>query len=159
MLRILWAGKTRDGLLAQLAERYLERLRHCAPLRLEEVPAGRSGRKGRVSGSEGERLLARIPDTAVVVAMDASGRQMSSETFAAWLGRMLAGRAGDLAFVLGGHEGLAPAVARRADHSLSLSKMTFTHEMARVLFLEQLYRAFTILRGEPYHQGSTGSTP
>jgi 23S rRNA (pseudouridine1915-N3)-methyltransferase len=156
MLRILWAGKTRDAVLAELATRYLERIRRCAPLRLEEVAAGRGGRRGQAAGSEAERLLGRIPPAAVVVTMDAGGRQMSSEGFAAWLGRLLAGGTGDLAFVLGGHEGLAPALTRRANHSLSLSKMTFTHEMARVLFLEQLYRAFTILRGEPYHQVSAG---
>ena len=152
MLRVFWAGRTRDAHLASLADGYLERLRHYVPLRLEEIPAGHGGRRGHATEEEGERFLARLPARAHVVAVDQEGRERTSEELARWLERLLASGPGEIAFILGGHEGLAPAVRERAQEMLSLSKMTLTHEMARVVFLEQLYRAFTILRGESYHR-------
>ena len=151
MLRVFWAGRTRDAHLDALASRYIERLGHYVPFRLEEIPAGRGGRPGQATQQEGERFMSRLPADAWVVALDDGGRQQTSPELARWLQERLSSRSGELAFVLGGHEGLAPAVTTRARETLSLSKMTFTHEMARVVFLEQLYRAFTILRGENYH--------
>ena len=152
MVRILWAGKTRDPLLSDLTQRYVERIRHYAPFRLEEIAAGRGKDTAR---QEGEKFLSRIPEGATVIALDEGGKQMTSEGFASWLGGLLSGGTPEIAFILGGHEGLAPGVLARAGKKLSLSSMTMTHEMARVLFVEQLYRAFTILRGEKYHHGST----
>ena len=95
--------------------------------------------------------MSRLPGGAWVVTLDEAGRQRTSQDMARWLERRLAAGTGELAFVLGGHDGLSPAVKERAREMLSLSKMTLTHEMVRVVFLEQLYRAFTILRGESYH--------
>jgi 23S rRNA (pseudouridine1915-N3)-methyltransferase len=151
VLRVLWAGKTRDSLLGELVRRYADRIRHCAPFRVEEVRAGRSTRKGEAAAAEGERFLARLPRDGTVVALDAGGRRMTTEAFAGWLEGALSRGSGEVAFIVGGHEGLSPAVRERATATLALSEMTFTHEMARVLLLEQIYRAFTILRGEPYH--------
>jgi 23S rRNA (pseudouridine1915-N3)-methyltransferase len=151
MLRVFWAGKTRDSLLRELVQRYAVRIEHCAPFRLEEVQAGRGSRKGEAATAEGERFLTRLPRNGTVVALDAGGRKMTTEAFAGWLEGALSHGSGEVAFVVGGHEGLSPAVRARAAVTISLSEMTFTHEMARVLLLEQIYRAFTILRGEPYH--------
>jgi 23S rRNA (pseudouridine1915-N3)-methyltransferase len=151
MLRVFWAGKTRDALLAGLVRRYAARIGHCSPFRLEEVQAGRGSRKGTAATVEGEGLLARLPRDGTVVALDAGGRKMTTEAFARWLEGALSRGSGNVAFIVGGHEGLSPAVKERAAVTISLSEMTFTHEMARVLLLEQIYRAFTILRGEPYH--------
>ena len=156
MVRVLWAGKTRDPHLAALADRYLERIRHYAPFRMDEIAAGRGGRPERVLHEEADRFLARLPESAFIVVLDEGGLEMTSEGLARWLERRLATGSGDTAFVLGGHAGLAARVLDRAAEKLSLSKLTLTHEMARVLFLEQIYRAFTILRGESYHHGNIG---
>ncbi|MBQ8698760.1 MAG: 23S rRNA (pseudouridine(1915)-N(3))-methyltransferase RlmH [Schwartzia sp.] len=100
---------------------------------------------------EGERLLARVPEGSELVVLDVAGEPLSSEELAARLGeRMLAG-ASRITFLIGGPFGLSPAVRSAARLRLSLSRMTFTHQMARLLLTEQIYRAFKILRGEKYH--------
>ncbi|MFQ5763543.1 MAG: 23S rRNA (pseudouridine(1915)-N(3))-methyltransferase RlmH [Rhodospirillales bacterium] len=151
MLRVFWAGRTRDANLAALAGRYIDRLKHYVPLRVDEVPAGRGTSTGEAAQQEGTRFLKRLPARASVIALDAAGRQFTSPALSAWLEKRLAAGGGEMVFILGGHAGLSPAVTRRADQMLSLTTMTLTHEMARVVFLEQLYRAFTIMRGENYH--------
>ncbi|MFI5228891.1 MAG: 23S rRNA (pseudouridine(1915)-N(3))-methyltransferase RlmH, partial [Gemmatimonadales bacterium] len=104
-----------------------------------------------VRDREGERLLAAVPPSAEVVACDLSGRQMTSEQFAAWLQR-LRERARDVALVIGGAFGLGDVVKQRASTSLALASWTLPHELARLVLAEQLYRAGSILRGEPYHK-------
>lgn len=151
MIRVIWAGASRDTLLADLAARYAERIARRVPLRIEDLGAGRGKQPRQVATWEGRKFLAKLPPTSFPVALEAGGRSLSSEKFAAWLEGTLSRAGGDLVFMIGGHEGLAPAVSQRARERLSLSAMTFTHEMARVLLLEQIYRALTILRGEPYH--------
>jgi len=153
MLRLVWAGRTRDPLLASLVDRYLERIRRMTPLRLEEVSAAPSGGPGVAARREGTRILERLPSGAAVVALDAGGLEMTSEELAGWLERRLRER--ELALVAGGHEGLSEDVLARAGTRLSLSRLTLTHEMARVLLVEQVYRAFTILHGQRYHHGAT----
>ena len=101
---------------------------------------------------EGGRILAALPEGSFVIALDVKGQSWSSEELAASFGeRELSGQ-NQIAFVIGGDLGLSPAVLARSNQRLSLSKMTFTHPMARLLLLEQVYRAFRILRGEPYHK-------
>ena len=151
MVRVIWAGASRDNLLADLAARYAERIARRVPLRIEDIGAGRGKQPGQVAESEGRKFLAKLPASSFPVALEAGGRNFSSEKFATWLEGTMARAGGDLIFMIGGHEGLAPDVSRRARERLSLSAMTLTHEMARVLLLEQIYRALTILRGEPYH--------
>jgi 23S rRNA (pseudouridine1915-N3)-methyltransferase len=148
MISVIWAGRTRDPGLAPLVARYAERVARYAPFRLLEVGAGRGA---AAADDEDRKVAARLPERARVVALEAGGKALSSEGFAGWLGKALASGSGEIAFVLGGHAGLGETVLGRARDRLSLSPMTLTHEMARVLFLEQLYRAFTILRGEQYH--------
>ena len=153
MLRLIWAGKTRDPLLAGLVERYLERIRPWTPLRVDEVAAAPSGTPGSAARQEGLRILERLPAGAAVVALDPAGRETTSEELAGWLERRLRER--ELVLVAGGHEGLSEAVLARAGERLSLSRLTLTHEMARVLLVEQIYRAFTILHGQRYHHGGS----
>jgi 23S rRNA (pseudouridine1915-N3)-methyltransferase len=105
----------------------------------------------QVIRKEGERLLAAVSTSSVVVACDARGRTMASEQFAAWLGKQR-DEARDVAFVIGGAFGLSPDVLGRATFTLALAPWTLPHELARLVLGEQLYRAGTILRGEPYHK-------
>ena len=107
MLRVFWAGKTRDSLLRELVQRYAARIEHCAPFRLEEVQAGRGSRKGEAATAEGERFLTRLPRDGTVVALDAGGRKMTTEAFAGWLEGALSRGSGEVVFVVGGQEGLA----------------------------------------------------
>jgi len=151
MVRVIWAGATRDNLLADLAARYAERIARQVPLRVEDIGPGQGKQPGQAAAWEGRKFLAKLPAPSFPVAMETGGRTLSSEKFAAWLEGAMSRAGGDLVFMIGGHEGLAPVVSRRARERLSLSAMTLTHEMARVLLLERLYRALTILRGEPYH--------
>jgi len=105
----------------------------------------------RVRALEGERLLARVPAGAIAVACDERGETWTSERFAAWL-RERRDEARDVAFVVGGAHGLAPAVREAARVLLAVAPWTVPHEMARLVLAEQLYRAGTIVRGEPYHK-------
>ena len=146
-------GKPRgEGLGAAIRE-YETRAARYWPLEVHEVreESARATSPDLVRDREGERLLAAVPPAAEVVACDAGGQSMSSEEFARWLqGRREAAR--DIAFVIGGAYGLAPAVRERAATILSLAPWTLPHELARLVLAEQLYRAGTIVRGEPYHK-------
>lgn len=107
----------------------------------------------QVIADEGERLLARVPDGAKVIVLHRPGRTWSSEALADYVREAGLRGTSALAFLIGGAYGLSPAVLDRADLALSLSAMTLPHELARLVLAEQIYRAGTILRGEPYHKG------
>lgn len=144
MIRILAVGRLRDRRLADLAADYERRIRPLAPLELVEL-------KDQTPPREGRQFLARLGPAAgheQVVALDERGESVDSAGLAALLGRH-----GSLAFLIGGADGLAPEVRGRADLVLRLSRLTLTHEWARVLLLEQIYRGLGILRGLPYHRG------
>jgi 23S rRNA (pseudouridine1915-N3)-methyltransferase len=146
-------GRARAGGLATAIHAYEERAGRYWPLDVQEVreESARSGATELVRQREGERLLARVGGTAVIVACDVAGESMSSEQFAAWLARER-DAAHDVAFLVGGAFGLSDAVRSRATRRLSLSPLTLPHELARLVLAEQLYRAGTIARGEPYHK-------
>ena len=151
-LRVLAVGKDRSGLFAPAAGEYAERLRRMLRFELVELPeAKRFAGTPRAKEEEGAALLARVDPREHVVALDERGKEYTSQELArrveAWLG---AGR--DVALLVGGADGLAPAVLARAGERLALSRMTLPHRLARVVLLEQLYRAMAILRGEPYHK-------
>lgn len=151
-IRVLAVGRDRSGLYRPALEEYARRLEHYARFEVVEVPeARRHAGTPRARDEEGEALLARLRDGERVVALDERGKEPSSQELALRLGGWLAGGR-DLAFVVGGADGLSEAVRARADESLSLSRLTLAHRLARLVLLEQLYRAFTILRGEPYHK-------
>ncbi|MEW5743117.1 MAG: 23S rRNA (pseudouridine(1915)-N(3))-methyltransferase RlmH [Myxococcota bacterium] len=149
-LTFLSVGKDRSGLFAPGVEEYAKRLAHVAKVQLVELHESKaSGVKAKAE--EGEAILAKLSPRDVLVAMDERGRSMSSVDFAAWLGRQQdSGR--DVAFAIGGDEGLSDEVRAKAGLVLSLSAMTLPHRLARLVLLEQVYRAFTILRREPYHK-------
>jgi 23S rRNA (pseudouridine1915-N3)-methyltransferase len=146
-------GKPRDANLAGAIREYETRASRYWPLHIHEVreePA-RSGSADLVREREGERLLAALPPGAQVIACDVNGRAMTSEQFSTWL-QQLRERARDVAIVIGGAYGLGEVVRARASSSLALAPWTLPHELARLVLAEQLYRAGSILRGEPYHK-------
>lgn len=146
-------GKPRDANVAAAIREYETRAGRYWPLEVDEVreePA-RSGPATLVRQREGERLLAAIPAGAHCVACDVTGRGMDSRQFAHWM-QELRERARDVAIVIGGAFGLSDTVRAQAATLLALAPWTLPHEMARLVLAEQLYRAGTIIRGEPYHK-------
>lgn len=146
-------GKPRDANLAGAIANYEARAARYWPLRVQEVreEPGRSGSPDVVRQREGQRLLELVPAGAQVVACDVSGRSMTSEEFARWL-QDRRERAVDVAFLIGGAYGLDVTVKARASSLLSFAGWTLPHELARLVLAEQLYRAGTINRREPYHK-------
>jgi 23S rRNA (pseudouridine1915-N3)-methyltransferase len=146
-------GKPRDANLAGAIREYETRASRYWPLQIHEVreEPSRSGSADLVREREGERLLAALPPGAQVIACDVTGRAMTSEQFATWL-QQLRERARDVALVVGGAYGLGDVVKTRATASLTLAPWTLPHELARLVLAEQLYRAGSLLRGEPYHK-------
>jgi 23S rRNA (pseudouridine1915-N3)-methyltransferase len=146
-------GRPKHASLAAAVEDYEARAARYWPLEAVEVreePA-RAASADVVREREGERLLARIPAGAQIVACDIGGEAMSSERFARWM-QDARERGRDVAILIGGAFGLADAVRTRATLRLSLAPWTLPHEMARLVLAEQLYRAGTLMRGEPYHK-------
>lgn len=154
-LVVLSVGRAR-GPVAAAVEAYEERVRRYWKLEVAEVAEGAPGSGAspeRVREAEGERILARLPDEGEIWALTREGKGITSRGLARYLeGLAVASRPG-ISFVLGGAHGLARGVRSRACRRLSLSPMTLPHDLARLLLLEQLYRAGTIRRGEPYHKG------
>jgi len=146
-------GKPRDVHLAGAIREYESRAGRYWPLAVHEVreePA-RSGSADLVREREAERLLAAIPPGAQVIACEVNGRSMTSEQFSRWM-QELRERARDVAIAIGGAYGLGNAVKTRATATLALAPWTLPHELARLVLAEQVYRAGTIARGEPYHK-------
>ncbi len=151
-LRLLAIGRDRSGLFAPAAEEYLGRLARTLKLELTELPEARKhAGTPQAKEEEGATLLAKVRPGERLVALDEHGEQPTSLELARRLARWQS-LGQDVVLVIGGADGLAPAVLARAQEKLSLSRLTLPHRLARVLLLEQLYRAVTILRGEPYHK-------
>ena len=155
-ITLLSVGKVRGALAAPIAD-YEARVSRYFDLRTVEIreePAGSGRTPEQVMAGEGKRVLARLPGGYEVVALHRKGRAWSSEQLAAYLGELGLRATPGAAFVIGGALGLSTEILSRANHLLSLSAMTLPHDLARLVWTEQVYRAGTILRGEPYHKGS-----
>lgn len=154
-LRVLCIGKLSEPFLREGVDEYNKRLNRYLPfscLELKEEKVG--GKKADVRSIrelEGEKLLAKIPSDAFVVVLDERGNGLTSEGLAELISHQMLHGTAEMTAVIGGAYGLSDRVRARGDVILSLSSMTFTHQMARLFLLEQLYRGFTILRNEPYH--------
>jgi 23S rRNA (pseudouridine1915-N3)-methyltransferase len=153
-LEFLFPGKTRESYLAAGIDDFRRRLEIYAKVEIKVLKEVKPGRKpeSQVRHEEGEALLARLAPKTLVVALDPAGSALTSEELAARLANWEEGGRRHLTFLVGGALGLAPEVLARADFNLSLSRMTFTHEMARLILMEQLYRAFNIRSGTGYHK-------
>ena len=147
--RFVWIGKTKDKHWRALQEEYLSRLSHFVKCEIVEIKDSADHEGAEV---ESKRILEKVNQSNFVCLLDVKGRSISSHDLAEkienWQNRGLK----EIAFVIGGAEGVSSEVVEKADFSLSLSLLTFTHEMARVVLLEQLYRAYTIIKGFPYQK-------
>jgi 23S rRNA (pseudouridine1915-N3)-methyltransferase len=151
-LRVVAVGRDRSGLYAPGVEEYARRISRYVPFELVEVSeARRHAGTPRAKDEEGESLLARIAARDRVVLLDERGTEETSDAFARRVGRWLAGGR-DVVLVVGGADGLSDAVRARGDETLALSRLTLAHRLARLVLVEQLYRALTIVRGEKYHK-------
>ncbi len=151
-LRIVAVGTDRSGLYAPAVEEYAKRIGRYVRFELVEVPeARRQAGTPRAKDEEGEALLAKLGERERVVALDERGDEETSVAFARRVARWLE-RGQDVALVIGGSDGLADAVKARAAERIALSRMTLAHRLARLVLAEQLYRAGSIVRGEPYHK-------
>lgn len=146
-------GKPRDAALAAAIRQYEERAAHYWPLEIVEVKeeSARGATPSQVMQREGERVAAKLPKGAQLVLCDPGGERLESEPFAGWL-QQVRERAQDVAFVIGGAFGIGPTLRQGPHRRLALAPWTLPHELARLVLIEQLYRAGTILRGEPYHK-------
>ena len=154
-LHLIAVGRVRHDALRAACEGYLVRLRRFVRLEVREVreSGGRGRRPATVQAAEAAALVAAAPDRARLIGLSRSGRTLSSEQFARQLGTWQRD-ARDVALLIGGAFGLAPDLLARCEATIALSSLTLSHELARLVLLEQLYRACTILRGEPYHKGT-----
>ena len=153
-IRLVTIGKTDAGWVRTGMDVYRDRLRHYIGFSVTELPdiknPGAMNRE-QLKIREGKLILKNLAPSDHVILLDEKGREFSSTEWASDLEDKLSHLSGDLVFVIGGAYGFSEAVYSRCRSKMSLSRMTFSHQMVRVIFLEQLYRAFTIMRGEPYH--------
>jgi len=152
-ITLLLTGKTTDTRLASLIDDYRQRLTHYVPFELVVVPDIKNAKSlsaEQLKTAEGEALLARLTPAMDVILLDEHGKEFRSIEYAEWLQKKM-GSGRDLTLVIGGAYGFSKEVYARANGQLSLSQMTFNHQMIRLMAIEQIYRAMTILRGEPYH--------
>lgn len=153
-ITLLVMGKSNSKLFAAAISDYQTRLKHYVPFVLRELPDVKKGR-GMTSElqkeAEGKAFLAALQPSDYVALLDERGTEYSSVEFASYLQTRMSAGLKRVVFVVGGPYGFSPAMYARGNHKISLSRMTLTHEMIRLLFVEQIYRAMTILRGESYH--------
>lgn len=153
-ITLLTVGKTDRDWVRQGLEIYVSRLRHYIPFTLTEIPELKNVSalsKDQIKVKEGELILKNLKQADDVILLDEHGKEYTSVQLAGILQGKINYECKDIVFVIGGAYGFSDAVYARANSKISLSKMTFSHQMVRTIFTEQLYRAFTIMKGEPYH--------
>lgn len=147
--RFVWIGKTKEKNWRTLQEEYLQRLSYFVRFQIAEI---RESAAHETKETEGKRILENLNQSSFVCLLDVKGQEISSHQLAEkvenWQNRSLK----EIAFVICGQDGASREVVEKADYSLSLSRLTLTHEMARVVLIEQLYRAYTIIKGFPYQK-------
>ena len=153
-IKLIMTGKTNVGWVESGIGLYAGRLKHYVNFSMVEIPDIRntsSMSRELVKAREGDLQMKNIAPSDHVILLDEKGAEFTSAAWAAKLESRISHSSGDIVFIIGGAYGFSDSVYARADEKLSLSRMTFSHQMVRAIFLEQLYRAFTIMRGEPYH--------
>lgn len=153
-ITLLTVGKTDKDWVKEGLDIYVSRLKHYIPFTVTEIPELKnvsSLTSAQIKAKEGELILKNVRPGDDLILLDERGRQFTSMELAKVLQDKISYSGKDIIFVIGGAYGFSDAVYSRADSKISLSKMTFSHQMVRAIFAEQIYRAFTIMRGEPYH--------
>jgi len=153
-ITFLTVGKTEDAYLKDGIEKYVKRLKHYTKLSiidLDELKNTKALTREQQKAKEAELILKRITPLDYVILLDEKGMELSSVKFAAYIQKKEIGSIASMVFIVGGPYGFDQSVYDRANDKLSLSPMTFSHQMVRLFFIEQLYRAYTIMKGEPYH--------
>ena len=154
-INIIAIGKIREKFIKTGIEEYFKRIKPYTSLKIIEIEPEElkyANQEAKVLETEAEKILTQISDNAYVVVLDIKGKQLDCETFASKMQEINSFGLNNLVFVIGGSIGLSDKVKKRADYSLSFSLMTFPHQIARLLLLEQIYRAFKIINKEPYHK-------
>ncbi len=153
-IRVVCIGKTGKSFLAEAEAYYMNRLKHYISFEKIEIPDIKQTKRlseEEIKYKEGLVILAKIPASDRVILLDENGKSFSSVGFSQYMQQQFNRGGQGLTFVIGGPYGFSEDVYNRAESKISLSKMTFSHQMIRPIFIEQLYRAMTILKGEPYH--------
>lgn len=153
-IRLIVVGKTAFEDLKVGESRYEQRLIHYCNyerITLPDIKTPKTYSPTQLKEKEGELILSKLKPTDYVVLLDENGSEFSSVQFSQWLSQKQMQQSPNMVFIIGGAFGFSPNIYNRAQFKIALSKMTFSHQMVRVIFLEQLYRAFSIIKGEPYH--------
>lgn len=150
-LHLLWVGRTQEEWLKRGIEEYAGRIRRYSSLEILEAKEEKGAQAETGRNRECERLVRLLPKGGKLVLLDERGRQLSSPELASFIARQRDTGTSDLSFAIGGAYGFSDTFRQRADAVISLSSLTFTHQMVRLFLLEQMYRGFTILNGEHYH--------
>ncbi len=151
---MLAIGKTDDSWVQEGLDKYTNRLKHYVPFSLEVIPDLKNSKnlsQAQQKEKEGDLILKKLQPADKLVLLDEKGKEYSSVDFSKHLQQQMNSGIKRLVFVIGGPYGFSPAIYAKAQGKLALSKMTFSHQMIRPFFVEQIYRAFTILKNEPYH--------
>lgn len=157
-ITVVCVGKVKEGFYRDALAEYGKRLGKYCRLEIIEVsdektPDGAGSLlEEQIKEKEGRRILEKLREDAFVCTLEIGGKKLSSEGFARWMENLTVGGTSHVTFVIGGSLGLHESVSRRSDFSLSFSDMTFPHQLMRVILTEQVYRAFRIIHGEPYHK-------
>ncbi len=153
-IKLLTIGKTDDKNLQTLIEVYQNRLKHYINFKLEVIPDIKNIKnlsESEQKEKEGELILKKLTPTAILILLDEKGKEYRSVDFSNYLQKKMNSGVKQLVFVIGGPYGFSEAIYKKSTGKISLSKMTFSHQMIRLFVVEQIYRAFTILKNEPYH--------
>lgn len=153
-ITLLTVGKTDKDWVRQGMDIYISRLKHYIPFSVIEIPELKNVSalsKDQIKAREGELILKNIKPTDDLIILDERGKEYTSTELAKVIQDKISYAGKDMVYVIGGAYGFSEAVYQRANSKISLSRMTFSHQMVRAIFVEQIYRAFTIMRGEPYH--------
>lgn len=153
-IHIIAVGKIRETYIREGINEFLKRITPYSPIRIIEIDAEtvKKNCEQKCVEAEGEKILSQISEHAFVIAMEVTGKSLSSEKFASLIKDINNSGANQAVFVIGGSHGLSDAVRKRADVQISLSAMTFPHQLIRLFLVEQIYRAFKIANNEPYHK-------
>lgn len=153
-ITFITVGKTEDAYLKEGIEKYVKRLKHYTKLELADLPELKNTKaltEDQQKAREAELILKKITSQDYVILLDEGGTEYTSVKFANYINKRSVSSSSNIVFVVGGPYGFHESVYQRANDKLSLSRMTFSHQMVRLFFVEQLYRAYTIIKGEPYH--------